>query len=338
VERLTDSRDATQERLREAVNERETANSQLAKYAGSHSRLESLQKQLKSLEPYLTQEQQLPVYEERLKGAKARKQTAQEQASQTDEDIAGKIAERDKTEREIVRLKASTADVASIDEIVGQLEAEVNDLYQTAGILNQKISAIDECRSKIRVLCVKKDECASEETDYEILKAAFSQDGIPHQIIRSVVPRITATANDILAQMTGGKMGVDFVMEKSLKSSKDKERPTLDILIEEYGKAPLPYLSKSGGEKVKASLSVILALAETKATSAGIQMGMLFVDEPPFLDSEGVQAYVDALEAIQKRYPDIKVMAITHDQEFKARFPQSLTVYKDEHGSHVVWD
>ncbi len=42
-------------------------------------------------------------------------------------------------------------------------------------------------------------------------------------------------------------------------------------------------------------------------------MGFLFIDEPPFLDAAGVQAYCDALEAIQGRYSDLKIMAITHD-------------------------
>ena len=74
-------------------------------------------------------------------------------------------------------------------------------------------------------------------------------------------------------------------------------KATLDVLINEYGKTTLPYASKSGGEKVKASLAVILALSEIKATAAGIQLGMLFIDEPPFLDDEGAQAYVDALVA-----------------------------------------
>lgn len=74
-----------------------------------------------------------------------------------------------------------------------------------------------------------------------------------------------------------------------------------------------------------------------KSSAAGIQLGFLLIDEPPFLDSDGTQAYVDALEAIQQRYPDLKVMAITHDQEFKARFPQAVEVYKDENGSHVRW-
>ena len=101
---------------------------------------------------------------------------------------------------------------------------------------------------------------------------------------------------------------------------------TLDVLINEYGKGTLPYLSKSGGEKVKASLAVILALAEIKSSTAGMQLGMLFIDEPPFLDDSGVQAYCDALVTIQRRYTDLKIMAITHDPTMKARFPQGLTV------------
>ena len=53
---------------------------------------------------------------------------------------------------------------------------------------------------------------------------------------------------------------------------------------------------------------------------------MLFIDEPPFLDDEGAQAYVDALETIRDRYSDVKIMAITHDDAMKARFGQAVTV------------
>ena len=82
---------------------------------------------------------------------------------------------------------------------------------------------------------------------------------------------------------------------------------------------------------------MILALAEIKTTAAGIQLGMLFIDEPPFLDEDGTQAYVDSLEAIRERYPDVKVMAITHDDAMKARFNQSVTVIKTEEGSKVIY-
>ncbi len=205
------------------------------------------------------------------------------------------------------------------------------------GALTQKVEQTDKLKREIEALQAEKAEAAKETADYDILKAAFCQDGIPHQIIRTIIPQLTATANSILGQMTGGKMGIEFKTEKVLKSNSKKEVVTLDIFIEEYGKSSLPYLSKSGGEKVKASLSVILSLAEIKSSSAGIQLGMLFIDEPPFLDSDGIQAYCDALETIQNRYSNIKIMAITHDPTMKARFPQNLDVVKTENGSKVIY-
>lgn len=172
---------------------------------------------------------------------------------------------------------------------------------------------------------------------YDTLKKAFSQDGIPHNIIRSIIPVFEATATNILGQMSGGKMSVEFVTEKLLKSNKQKEVTTLDIIISDTDTGRLPYMSRSGGERVKAALSVILALAEIKSNKAGIQLGFLFIDEPPFLDSQGVQAYCDALETIQCRYSGLKIMAITHDPAMKARFPQSLDVVKTADGSKVIY-
>ena len=186
---------------------------------------------------------------------------------------------------------------------------------------------------ELKIEISKEAELASH---YDVLKQAFSQDGVPHQIVRNIIPHITDTANNILGQMTGGTMGVEFVMERTVKG-KDGDKATLDVLIAEYGKTTLPYASKSGGEKVKASLAVILALSEIKATAAGIQLGMLFIDEPPFLDDDGAQAYVDSLETIRRRYPDVKIMAITHDDAMKARFSQSITVIKTDDGSKVIY-
>lgn len=58
---------------------------------------------------------------------------------------------------------------------------------------------------------------------------------MPHQIVRNIIPHITDTANNILGQMTGGTMGVEFVMERTVKG-KDGDKATLDVLIDEYGK------------------------------------------------------------------------------------------------------
>ena len=220
------------------------------------------------------------------------------------------------------------ADVDAINMLVKKKQMQI-------GALQQRSEQISKLKKEIMSLQEKQMDYAKETADYDILKTAFSQSGVPHQIIRSIIPKLTATSNSILGQMTGGKMGVEFRLERLQKNG--KEKVSLDIFIDEYGKSVLPYLSKSGGEKVKSSLSVILALAEIKSSSAGIQLGMLFIDEPPFLDGDGIQAYCDALETIQGRYPDFKIMAITHDPTMKARFPQNLDVVKTDEGSKVVF-
>ena len=140
-----------------------------------------------------------------------------------------------------------------------------------------------------------------------------------------------------IGQMSGGHMSIEMRMEKTLKSNSKKEVTALDVIVNDAATGALPYMSRSGGERVKAALSVILALAELKSSTAGVQLGFLFIDEPPFLDDKGVEAYCDALEAIQKRYSSLKIMAITHDPEMKARFPQAVDVVKTAEGSKVIY-
>ena len=252
-----------------------------------------------------------------------------------DTEIAEKQAEADKEILAMSGMEKLTGIVAKMNADVDAFNSLVKEKQMKIGALQQKSEQIAKLKQEIAVLQERQTEYAKETAYYDALKVAFSQSGVPHQIIRSIIPQLTATSNTILGQMTGGKMGVEFRLERLQKNG--KEKVSLDIFIEEYGKSVLPYLSKSGGEKVKSSLSVILALAEIKSSSAGIQLGMLFIDEPPFLDSGGVQAYCDALETIQSRYSNIKIMAITHDPAMKARFPQNLDVVKTENGSKVIY-
>jgi exonuclease SbcC len=175
-------------------------------------------------------------------------------------------------------------------------------------------------------------DCAA---DLQVLAQAFGQEGIPHQIIRDIVPELEASANEILGRMTGGRMRLEFRTERALKSNKGKEVATLEIVIidSEYGE--LPYLSRSGGQKTRCSLAVIFALAILKASRVGMQLGFLFIDEPAGLDEEGIDGYCSALESIHSMYPDMRIVAISHDERMKARFAQQLFVEVTENGSKV---
>lgn len=298
---------------------------------------EQVKEKADGLKVYAEQEKSLPVYEERVKNARENMAMQEKQLEKKDEELIVMVADMISASELMESFDSGME--SKVSELEVRIETEkkkLQDLQVQKGALIQKAEDVKSMKEDISELKKEIEVCALITTRYDVLKQAFSQDGVPHQIIRNIIPHITDTANNILGQMTGGTMGVDFVMERTVKG-KDGDKATLDVLIEEYGKTTLPYASKSGGEKVKASLAVILALSEIKATAAGIQLGMLFIDEPPFLDDDGTQAYVDSLEAIRQRYPDVKVMAITHDDAMKARFSQSVTVIKTEEGSKVIY-
>lgn len=245
-----------------------------------------------ALDPWVEKEKMLPVAEERNATALNRVLELTAEITGIDDEISERQAEADKEILAMAGMEEAQAIVNGLDTEVNAINSMVKEKQMRIGALQQKSEQIAKLKQDIAALQDKQVEYAKETADYDTLKVAFSQSGVPHQIIRSIIPQLTATANTILGQMTGGKMGVEFRLERLQKNG--KEKVSLDIYIEEYGKSVLPYLSKSGGEKVKSSLSVILALAEIKSSSAGIQLGMLFIDEPPFLDGDGIQAYCDA--------------------------------------------
>ena len=131
-------------------------------------------------------------------------------------------------------------------------------------------------------------------------------------------------------------MAVDFKTEREQKNKKIVN--SLDVWINSLSGGSRPYSSHSGGEKVKIALAVTLGLADVKAHRAGVQLGMLWIDEPPFLDGDGTDAYADALVSMANRNPEMRILAISHDPQLKARFAQNITVKAGENGSEVAME
>lgn len=110
---------------------------------------------------------------------------------------------------------ALTAEVADIDSKIADIDIQITSYQQKIGSLSQKLDEIKKLKTDIAELSKDAGVLSVDISEYELLKAAFSQDGIPHQIIRSLVPKLTEISSSILGQMTGGKMGIEFQTEKS---------------------------------------------------------------------------------------------------------------------------
>ncbi len=288
--------------------------------------------------PCIEKEQQLVGAKDRLDAAQERideHQRAIDAAYEHVHDREALLAGESATDAEKLAL---TNQISTVKVEIDDAKAERDRVIGIKAALEAEIERTKALLKQVAAVAVQIDEKAYTAAQYEILKQAFGPNGVPHNICRSIIPVFEATASNILGQMSQGRMSVELVTEKVLKSNNKKEVTTLDVIINDADTGRLPYLSRSGGERVKAALSVILALAEVMKNKLGVQLGFLFLDEPPFLDSDGVRAYVEALETIQRRYTDTRILAITHDEAMKAMFPQSITVTKDADGSHAVME
>lgn len=335
LEKSVADAEATAAKGRAELAEVEQQLEQAAAYSRDY---DELQRTLLAESRWLDKEKQLPVAREQKAAAAQRILELGSELTEIGEEIREARAELADEQSKTVGREELQAQVDAAEAEVKAVQKQAQELSLRIGGLQAKLGQIRLARKQAAELQEQMNELGGKAAGYEELKKAFSQDGIPHNIIRSIIPVFEATATNILGQMSQGRMSVEFVTEKALKSNSKKEVTTLDIIINDSDTGRLPYMSRSGGERVKAALSVILALSEIKSSKAGVQLGFLFIDEPPFLDAPGVQAYCDALEAIQQRYGDLKVMAITHDPAMKSRFPQSVDVVKTPEGSKVIYE
>lgn len=332
----------TAEEQKKGLSERLASVREWAKaLAKELEQLPALEMRLKNLESWAKAKEQLPAARQVMASTAERIAALDREIEAKEKQVRALEQERDVLTDAVInvvdgnRLEKGEGWVNYLQSAVKQMRGQQNELHAKQGGIKAKLEALARDEEERQQVAADMAPLAATVTRYQTLAKAFGQDGIPFSIVRAVVPELSAQANEILGQMTGGKMSLEMRTERVQKSNK-KEVNALEIWINDYLWGNMPYKSRSGGQKVRAALSVAFALAELKAKRAGIRLGMLFVDEPSFLDQQGSEVYVDALESIVDRYAGMKVIAISHDPQMKARFPQVITVEDGgEQGSRV---
>ncbi|MCK9520140.1 MAG: exonuclease subunit SbcD [Dehalococcoidia bacterium] len=314
---------------------RERLNGELLSLEINLRNINAIKNKLSGLAGQENQYTQLPAAKSFLENARKQEQDLQK-------DIDDISAEIDVLQGKSLKLMDGLRDAEAVRrskelaeyELSG-IEGELAGLTKQLGSIEEKLRTLDGKQDKLKETVKAVNDTAFRAAMLTTLSEAFGQDGIPHQIIRDIVPELEASANEILGQMTGGRMRLEFRTERTLKSNKAKEVATLDIVIVDVDNGELPYLARSGGQKTRCSLAVIFALAILKASRVGLQLGMLFIDEPAGLDEEGIEGYCKALETIHDMYQDMRIVAVSHDERMKARFAQQIRVDVTENGSKV---
>lgn len=200
------------------------------------------------------------------------------------------------------------------NEILTEITRSENHLERIEKLLNKK----KEVQERIKI--INRDSVIFKE-----LVKAFGKNGLQALIIENAVPDIEIEANKILSRLTEGSMSLSLEMVRPTQKGRDKE--TLEIYIGDSS-GTRSYETFSGGEAFRINFALRVAISKFIANRSGAQLRTLVVDEGfGTQDKDGLDQFVQVINIIKDDFD--KILAITHVEELKERFPVRIEVTKE---------
>jgi exonuclease SbcC len=307
------------DRIRELEGELSKLETQLKQMDKQTSEKPALEKRLAELE---AAREHAAEAEKRLKAARQRLKRWQKERS-TDEKARVELEKQaDKSEKALAKASLTQADVDRL-----RLEKRMAD--ERVGGARQKLAALEAFEKQRQDRLQERQSKAEDLGLYQELREAFSKRGVPAMIIETAVPELETNANNLLSDMTDGRMHVRIETQREIKTGELRE--ALDIIIsDELGSRP--YELYSGGEAFRIDFAIRIALSKLLARRAGAQLRSLFIDEGfGTQDARGREHLISAINTIQDDFE--LILVITHIEELKEAFPTRIEVEKTSQGA-----
>jgi exonuclease SbcC len=165
-----------------------------------------------------------------------------------------------------------------------------------------------------------------------VLERAFSPNGIPMLIVEATaVPYLEAEATRILAELDT-EYRIELRTQAELKTG-DGLRDTLDVIVYTLD-GERAYETFSGGERTRLNLALRIALARLLAHRRGAESRLLCIDEPEFLDDDGIAALVDVLAGLEDDFD--RLYLISHVPALRDSFDEVVAVERTGAGSTIA--
>ncbi len=229
----------------------------------------------------------------------------------------------------LAELRKDLARVTYEMSSVRNLEREANNRLSRA---KTRLEACDDAAEQLVVVEEQLDQAALEKSLFDDLAAAFGKKGIQALVIDSVLPELEDEANQMLSEMSGGRLSIRFDTQRDTKKG-DSTIETLDLKIsDEQGMRP--YEMFSGGEAFRVNFAVRIALSKLLARRNGAQLRTLFIDEGfGTQDGAGRERLIEAIHNIENQFE--RILVITHIPELKDAFPVRIEIEKTPFGSRL---
>ena len=216
--------------------------------------------------------------------------------------------------------------IKAIQETVRKKKKEIEDIITENTRIeknNTRIAVIQEQTEKIneelRKASVDLDEISEITTKLEILKKAFSTNGLIAYKIEYLIKELESLVNDYLLDMSDGRFSINFIVNK------DK----LNVVITDNGKE-VEITSLSSGECARVTTSTLLAIRKLMNSISKSRINALFLDEViSTLDYAGRERLVDVLVKEDK----LNTFVVSH--EWTHPLLNKLSIVKENNISRI---
>jgi len=197
-------------------------------------------------------------------------------------DMPTKLINEDELKEKLSALRTRIKDT---ETLIAKISRENNDRASH----NAKISVIQEqtenFKSQLATLQVDYETCNSKRANLEVLKKAFSTNGLVAYKIENLVKELEELTSNYLSELSDGRFTLNFTV------SNDK----LNVEITDNGNV-IDILALSSGELARVNIATLLGIRKLMSSLSSSKINVLFLDEVMnVLDELGREKLVDVL-------------------------------------------
>ena len=199
-----------------------------------------------------------------------------------DQTLPAEIPDSEEVQDKIIKLKERISNRQErVNEVIEENERRERHNTRLSIIEEQQTDFEDQHADLVNQLAEANDRFAN----VDILKKAFSTNGLLAYKIENLVKDLEELTNEYLAELSDGRFSLEFVVLN------DK----LNVEIDDNGKT-VDILALSAGELARVNTSTLLAIRKLMSSISKSQINVLFLDEVTnVLDEQGKERLVELL-------------------------------------------
>ncbi len=218
--------------------------------------------------------------------------------------------------------------ITSLNEKISEKENEIRDISNENTAITKFNTELDYLISQVKEFKLKllseKSSLRKNNDVYanlEVLKKAFSTNGLVAYKIENLVKDLEDLVNQYLAELSDGRFGLQFAI------SNDK----LNVIISDEGN-DIDILALSSGELARVNTSTLLAIRRLMSTLSKSRINALFLDEViGVLDDEGREKLIEIL----LKEHELNTFLVSHG--WSHPLLSKANVIKTENMSRIEW-